>query len=111
MKDPTIDNITVDNEVISDKEKIASHFNVFFSNVASDIISKLPSTAANFADYLPPPCNETFSFYGVSVEDIINIVASLENKTSQNIFGISSFVLKKVQTNKCFVLPHAFAYM
>ena len=96
MKDPTIDNITVDNEVISDKEKIASHFNVFFSNVASDIISKLPPTAANFADYLPPPCNETFSFYGVSVEDIINTVASLENKTSQDIFGISSFFLKKV---------------
>ena len=96
MKDPLIDNIIINNEVISDKEKIASHFNVFFSNVASDMISELPSTNSNFEDFLPPPCNETFTFHGVSVEGIINAVASLENKTRQDIFGISSFFLKKV---------------
>ena len=38
--------------------------------------------------------------FGVSVESIIETVATLENKATHDFYGLSSFILKKIMMSK-----------
>ena len=95
-KSSQIGKILIHGEQITDEKKIASEFNKHFSNIASDIIVELPPTESSFEDYLPPAHDGNFDLFGVSVESIIETVATLENKATHDFYGLSSFILKKI---------------
>ena len=107
-KDLKIKKLIVNGNTITNKEDMANNFNIFFSNIASDIAEKIPKTEANFKDYLGPPSTQTFSFPIVSRDLVIETVKSMESKKSQDINGLSSSFLKQIVDSIATPLGHVF---
>ena len=57
-----INNLNINNSVISNSESMANHFNEFFSNITNDIVGELDHTSATASDFLPPKTTSTLSF-------------------------------------------------
>ena len=95
-KSISIKNINVGNECISDKTKMANCFNSHFSNIANDVVSSIPPTSVNFESYLDEPCPFKFTFPSVGTDLIMRTVSSMENKWSEDLYGLSTAIIKKL---------------
>ena len=108
-KSSTINNIFVNNHTISDPQLIANHFNEFFTSIPSTIVEKInPSNN-------PPDLNQNidiplFSFLHdpVTETEIAEATKLLQPKKTQDINGISTFVLQKIITAISVPLCHIF---
>ena len=47
--------LLIDGSLTSDKKKIANAFNLYFTNVASNLNKKIPKTTTLYQDYLKNP--------------------------------------------------------
>ena len=84
---------------ISNKNAIAEGFNKYYTSIGSKLSSKIENE--NFVpgfDYKThvKVSNNSFSFQEVSSDKILNIVLSLQNKTSSGTDGISNVMLKTI---------------
>ncbi|VEN37552.1 unnamed protein product, partial [Callosobruchus maculatus] len=80
-------------------------FNKYFSNVASTIIHTIPSPDRDPLDYLQdfsPPENY-FNFEEVTYIEMRDIIDSLKNKHSRDIYGLNVNLIKSVKD--CIILP------
>ena len=80
-------------EVQTDKRKVADIFCEYFSSVAADLDSKIPSTDAGPLDFMS--FNNNVSFFAVpsTPTEVLNIIKSFSNKSS-NINDIPIFIYK-----------------
>ena len=99
-KDNSIQNIIVNGSLIDDPFLMATHFNNFFANVATDIVSNihpvntpLLNTIHNFDNPL------SFSSDPVTPSEIVEVMDQLKEKTTQDSNGLSTVFLKKVIRN------------
>ena len=84
---------------ISNKNAIAEGFNKYYTSIGSKLSSKIENE-----NFLPgfdfkthvKVSNNSFSFQEVSSDKILNIVQSLQNKTSSGTDGISNVMLKTI---------------
>nr|CAI5867585.1 unnamed protein product [Callosobruchus analis] len=80
-------------------------FNKYFANVASNIVRTIPSPDRDPLDYLqgfPPPAN-CFNFEDVTYIEIRDIIDSLKNKQSCDIYGLNVNLIKSVKD--CIIFP------
>ena len=106
-KSNTILEINGKEGLLSDKLEIADEFNEYFSSIGEKKADSVPyPETGSFRDYLPPPCTESIFLHPTSQLEIYDIVTCLESKKSQDINGISSFIIKRVNLEIANPLSH-----
>ena len=108
-KDNSIQNIIINGSLVNDPLLMAEHFNVFFSNVANDIVSKIhPVTTPllNTEHIVDSPLN--FSNDPVTTGDILEATDLIKEKSTQDFNGVSTIFLKKIIRNIATPLSNIF---
>ena len=108
-KDNSIQNIIFNGSLLYDPLLMAEHFNVFFSNVANHIVSKIhPVTTPllNTEHIVYSPLN--FSNDPVTAGDILEATDLILKKSTQDFNGVSTIFLKKIIRNIATPLSHIF---
>ena len=90
-----INNVVVEGVSYTEPKSIADQFNTFFSEVADKIVSNIPPTSMDYESFLPRAASNTFQFQPVNMESVGKVIQSLEPKTSLDINGVSTDLVKK----------------
>ena len=93
----SIDKVSVNGKLIDDAQNMANEFNSFFSEIAENILKDIPESTAKPEDYLTDS-GFNFELGQVDPSEIIEIVKSLKSKSSLDIDGLNSKLLKSVIT-------------
>ena len=104
-KSSLIEEIKSDNLFYSNENDMANKFNEYFTTIADTITNDL-NTSDRDCTFYTTDTNLNFSFSNVFVHDVVQIVSKLESKSSQDMFGISNFLLKKIIENIAIPLTH-----
>ena len=86
-------------------DRCANKFNEYFTTIADKITDDL-NTSDRDCTYYTNDSNFIFSFSDIFVHDVLKIVSGLESKSSQDMFGLSNFLLKKIIENIALPLSH-----
>ena len=100
--------LKINNELISDSEKISNHFNDYFVSVASNLVSNLPLTSFKFEDYLPCSSMQSIYFYPTNLIEMKRLLGSLKPKTSAGVDEIPPCIIKSTPDNILLALTHIF---
>ena len=106
-KSNIINEIVVNDESFFDSNIIANKFNTFFTEIASTVAANIPFTSSKPEDYL----NETdllFELGSVTPDEILDICKHIKGKSSLDIDGVNSKLLKKVIHEVAIPLAHIF---
>ena len=90
----TIDVIKLNDETFYDDTQIASTFNNFFANIATDLANSLPISSDNPYAYIPNHHNIQPLFDPITPDECSNIISMLKS-TKQNTNNISVDMFKK----------------
>ena len=93
-KSSNIKNILINGNLIENKRDMASAFNNFFSSIGNDTISKIPSTAFSFQNYLPAPRTNSIFLEPVTEFEVNDIILKLKPKNSSGFDEISTKLIK-----------------
>ena len=104
-KSNEIKEITVNGQRLTDPTVMANEFNTYFSNIANVIRAKIPESSVR-PESFAPPCEHEFLLEMCSPDQVNNIIQSLETKTSLDIDGLNTKVLKKVSDLVSHPLSH-----
>ena len=105
IKSPLI----VDDQLSENPIIIANHFNDYFSNVADELIDKLPKNPPTaFTTYLNNPISSTIFMYPTTPYEIRTILNNLKGKSSFGQDGIPSKVIKSSPDTIILALSHIF---
>ena len=87
-------NFTDNGHVIHNENEIATHFNNYFSSVASNLSNKLPGS--NYDPLIGiQNNNHTFVMFPTCTEEVISMIINLKNSNSSGHDGITNYVLKQ----------------
>ena len=96
-KNPSISDIYINGSIINDPKIVANTFNKFFTNIGSEISDTVPPSSQEPSDNIPKPNNEiNFDIGYTGQAHVIDIIKSLPLKSSTDLMGISSKLLKSV---------------
>ena len=85
---------------------MADCFNDFFANIADKIVENIPPTAANFSDYIPSYQHGDFEFKSIDNDKVLEIIKGLETKSTLDINGYNTFLIKRAATKILKPLSH-----
>lgn len=104
----TIDKITFNNNVITDKNEIASNMNNFFIDIGTKLAENITVDHNEQQQYLNelPNHNCKFKFKHISIQDLLKIEKSLKPKISCGPDEIPSKIIKKAITSIPYVFLH-----
>ena len=74
----SIQELHVDNNIISDQQQIANKFNDFFINVGPNLAKKIPGSNKSVSDYQKKSYNNSIFLAPTSVNEILNIIQDLK---------------------------------
>ena len=103
-----IDSIKKENLIISDQVIIANEFNKYFSFIGQSKAEAIPKVNKDFSEFLPTPYMHFFAYFPTDPVEIMEELERLENKTSEDINGISAKLLKNVSTEIAPALSYIF---
>jgi hypothetical protein len=98
QRDNSIQHIVKNGNKIFDPLSMAQEFNLFFVNVAKDVISSIPETDLSIQDFPAlNVSNEIFKFTDVNLTrtEIVEAISALKSKTSLDSNGLLSNFIKK----------------
>ena len=100
-KSTIINQIMVDNLLITNKKKMANKFAEFFSSVGPSFAKKIGPSTKVITDYNKkiPLNNNSLYFYPTCPEEIKTIIENMLNKTSTGYDGISNKLLKGIKNS------------
>jgi hypothetical protein len=94
--------------VISDSKSIANEFNSFFTQIGKKISSSIPAVKKQAEDYLNYRVISDFNLGSTTPEQIIRIVEEFENKNCEDIFGVTTKMIKFIIYQIVHPLNHIF---
>ena len=106
-KNSFINEINVNGQPSSDSQKIANEFNIFFSEIGEKIKADIPPTSAKPEDYLSES-GFIFELGTVAPNEVIDIINSLQCKSSLDIDNLNSKLIKNVISEISSPLAHIF---
>ena len=68
-----------DSKTITDKKEISNRFNNYFVNVGLSLANKIPTTAKNYRDFLPPNNTQSMYIEPVTSDEIKQIIKNLND--------------------------------
>ena len=87
----------IDGNTVENDQEIANAFNLFFTNIASTIVSDLGPPPENFCSYLGIPPNLQFHFGAVNTTDVEKAINSLTSKKTKDCDGFSTELIKSIK--------------
>ena len=109
-----ISELLINDSLINDPAKIASHFNNFFSTAPSKIVNEIPNSSvdcgadADDGDGTRPVPIFRSSDITIGEEEIFEALSQLEPKNSQDSNDLSMYFLKKIANELVIPLKHIF---
>ena len=86
------------NEIITDKQNIANHFNSYFTNIGHNMARYITNTDdSNFSHHLKGKLDTNFAFSNVNGGEIIKIINNLPSKSNTGKDQISTNLLKQIK--------------
>ena len=96
-KSANIDSVKLDDEIITDKGKIADAFNEFFSTIGTKLSNQQTNTVKEkFKTYVNTPVTQSLFLKPIKPKELMKIVLKMKNNTSPGYDNISIKVVKKV---------------
>jgi len=101
--------LAIQGQINNDPKIVAEHFNEFFLNIPTNIVSSINPSPSSPTACIPNNLN-SFSLTNIPVtpDEILEAVESLNNKKTSDLNGISSNLLKKIAPNIVVPLHHIF---
>ncbi len=104
-----IEVISVGGHQISNKKEIAEEFNNFFTAAGAKISNTINPTSLDPNDFIPPNPNPPELEFGlVSPAVIVTTIKAFVSKSSTDIDGLSTRLLKQIATEISIALSHIF---
>ena len=107
-KSAEISDIKINGVSVTESSEIANGFNTFFSTVANEIRESIPTSSIPGDLFLTDFTNDEFKFEKISPEMIQETILQIETKTSLDIDGLNTKVLKSVASCIACPLAHIF---
>ena len=86
--------LLINGQLVSDKLKIANHFNDFFINIESKLAKNIEyPKGKSFKQYLKNPCKHKLQFKLVNTSEIESIIDGIKPKSSYGYDNISTKLL------------------
>jgi len=105
----TIPDLTVNGDILTDDKSKADAFNNFFTGIGNKITDAIPQGSKSPNDYIPNnPDNINFEFDEIGPVHLIDIIKSIPSKSSSDLNGISSKLIKHVKSEIATPLSHIF---
>jgi len=105
----TVEQIIVNNELITDPTKIANEFNNFFVKIGVEISESILPTNAKAEDFMPNIDNLNEIDLGTTnPSNICGLIKSLQSKYSLDSDGLSTKLLKEIAAEISVPLSHIF---
>ena len=79
--------------ILTDQKKVANKFNLFYKNVASNLVEKLPKPNTKFQDYLKIP-NKNIMFLNETEPGEVFTLNNLDISKAADIYDISPKLIK-----------------
>ena len=93
------DFFTNKSENIFDKTEIANEFNKYFTSIGPELANSLDIDGKpSFSSYLGPQVHSRFTFRNTTTEEITRLINNLPTKHSAGVDGISSVMLKNINS-------------
>ena len=80
--------------IITDSKAVANAFNIFFSNVAEELLTKIENPTNKYQDYLKNPNEHSFFLNEVDEGEVCKILSQLDITKAGDIYGINNKLLK-----------------
>ena len=93
---PQISKLNCNGTISKDPRVMAESFNNYFSQIGTDLASKIPPTNRHFTDFLNNPNPDSLFLDPVDELEILNIINNLDNKKSCGNDGVNNIVIKHV---------------
>jgi hypothetical protein len=104
-----IESIKVENVTITDQKSIAEEFNKFFAGIGTKISESISPTNIDPITLLPDyTVNQNLSFGQLQEADFISLINAMKPKSSSDISGISTKMLKLLKFELSVPLTHLF---
>ena len=89
----------INNRSIADHKEIADQFNIFFSNIGSNLSHSIEivDNTLDFTDYLNNPTEHRFNFNVITESETLSIINKLKSKNSSGKDEISNKLLKSIK--------------
>ena len=89
----------INNRSIADHKEIADQFNIFFSNIGSNLSHSIEivDNTLDFTDYLNNPTEHRFNFNVITESETLSIINKLRSKNSSGKDEISNNLLKSIK--------------
>ena len=89
----------INNRSIADHKEIADQFNIFFSNIGSNLSHSIEivDNTLDFTDYLNNPTEHRFNFNVITESETLSIINKLKSKNSSGKDEISNNLLKSIK--------------
>ena len=79
--------------IITDQKRVADRFNRFFTNVADNLLSKIPNSNTKYQDYLKNPNENSIFIKEVDFGEVHDLLKNLDTTKASDIYGISPKLL------------------
>lgn len=102
----SMSDIILNNSILTNAKDKANSFNAFFSDIASNLESKLPKAHINPMQYLQGNYPNSLSVPEITLQDVMNIIKSLKNKKCST-EDFAPFIIKE----NAYLLVQPIAYL
>ena len=100
--------LNINNTLISDPRLLAENFNNYFTTIANKIRTKIPPSSKHFTNYLKNSPRHSFFFTPVTIQEVINVIKSLNQTKSTGPSSIPNRILNTFLTDISTILVDLF---
>ena len=102
-----IDEILINNEICTDKQKITDSFNNYFINIGPELANSIPPSVGHHLDYMGNPNNNSLYLTPITPTEVTNQLLKLKRSAPGN-DEIDPAILKQVSVLIAIPLTYAF---
>ena len=100
--------LKINDSIESNPETLANHFNNFFTSIADNIRSNLTLSSKNFKSFLKDKPQSSFFFNAITVDEVFNIILSLNKSKASGPYSIPDQILKLIPFEISKILANIF---
>ena len=109
-KEKQLFKLRIDGKDINDDLEIANEFNNYFSNVANNLVNKIPTSSSRrkYWEYLRNRNKNNLKFNATNPSEVLKLINNFSSKMSSGWDDIPQKIVKKSPINIIIVLTHIF---
>lgn len=94
--DVMIKEINIEGSPVNDPERMAKHFNEYFTGLAQSLSDKIPPSDKSFCTFMPPPTLNSFALLPTNQHELIIINKAMKTTHSSGFDDIDPYITSQV---------------